>query len=340
MSSFTIRFEGSISLQEPDATGARSVLIQNLRIYLPEDIERGIVPPNSTAPHIPSESSQPSYKQEDPVEIQEKQEEKLPIILTPYSVVTDDEDDDNQPNFQWSWSHTTPLSSSSSTEVPNAPIKSKKSVKKEIDPFNFSATPPSSSSSTKVPNAPIKSKLPSTYSSNWIEKTRHNILQAQHSKQSSSVSSSVKPSSPSSSSDEKCDLEQLFNTHLKQFKMIPESMCENNPQKKQKHFYHFMFWHNFQHNGQRCLDTCKCIINYIYNVIPDYQLNHEEYHHRDRCKTLQKIMESRQLHFNPLCCYYSDYLSFLELNKHQNVRHKLNRYQLMNKYINDVVANQ
>jgi hypothetical protein len=310
MSSFTIRFEGSISLQEPDATGARSVLIQNLRIYLPEDIERGIVPPNSTAPHILSESSQPSYKQEAPIEIQEKQEEQIPqkqkMILTPYSVVTDDEDDD-QPNFQWSWNHITPTSSSS-TEVPNAPIKPKKSSKKEIDPFDFSGTPPSSSSSTTVPNAPLKVKR----------------------------LSSVKPSSPSSSSDEKYDLQKLFNDHLKQFKMTPESMCENNPQRKQKHFYHFMFWHNFQHNGQRCLDTCKCIVNYIYNVIPDYQLNDEEYHHRDRCKTLQKIMESRNIHFNPLCCYYTNYLSFLERNQHQNWRHTLNRYQLMDKYIKEV----
>ncbi len=323
MSSFTIRFEGSISLQEPDSTGARSVLIQNLRIYLPEDIERGIVPPNSTAPHVPSESSQSSYKQEAPVEVQEKQEEQIPekpqTILTPYSVVTDDEDDD-QPNFQWSWNHITPTSSSSSTQVPNAPIKPKKSSKKEIDPFDFTGTPSSSSSSTIVPNAPLKVKRASSTSS--------------------SASSPVKPSSPSSSSDEKYDLQKLFNDHLKQFKMTPESMCENNPQKKQKHFYHFMFWHNFQHSGQRCLDTCKCIINYIYNVIPDHQLNDEEYHHRDRCKTLQKIMESRKIHFNPLCCYYLDYLSFLELNKHQNWRHTFNRYQLMNKYINDVVASQ
>ncbi|NBP58050.1 hypothetical protein EBU71_16250, partial [bacterium] len=271
MSSFTIRFEGSISLQEPDATGARSVLIQNIRIYLPEDIERGIVPPNLTAPHVPSESSQPSYKQEAPVEIQEKQEKQIPekpqMILTPYSVVTDDEDDD-QPNFQWSWNHITPTSSSSSTEVPNAPIKPKKSSKKEIDPFDFSSTPPSSSSSsTKVPNAPLKVKRPSSsYSSNWIENTKQKILESQQtSSTSSSVSSSVKPSSPSSSSDEKYDLQKLFNDHLKQFKMTPESMCENNPQKKQKHFYHFMFWHNFQHNGHCCLDTCKCIINYIYN---------------------------------------------------------------------------
>lgn len=322
MSSFTIRFEGSISLQEPDATGARSVLIQNLRIYLPEDIERGIMPPNSTAPHVPSESSQPSYKQEAPVEIQEKQEEQIPqkqkMILTPYSVVTDDEDDD-QPNFQWSWNHVTPTSSSS-TEVPNAPIKPKKSSKKEIDPYDFTCTPPSSSSSTKVPNAPVKIKR----SSNWVENTKQKFLESQQS------------SSALSSSDKKYDLQQLFNDHLKQFKMTPESMCENNPQKKQKHFYHFMFWHNFQHNGQRCLDTCKCIINYIYNVIPDYQLNDEEYHHRDRCKTLQKIMESRNIHFNPLCCYYSDYLSFLEHNQHQNWRYKLNRYQLMDKYINEI----
>lgn len=151
MNSFTIRFEGSLSLQDRDENGARSILIQNIRIYLPEEIERGLVPPASTAPCPQPSTSQELPNQQQPLEVQEKQEEKLQsneLIRTPYSIISDDEDEDKDESnltFQWSWSHSTPPSSSSSSIPPSAPIKSKPNNK--IDPFDFSSSSSTSTSS-------------------------------------------------------------------------------------------------------------------------------------------------------------------------------------------------
>lgn len=330
MNSFTIRFEGSLSLQDRDENGARSILIQNLRIYLPEEIERGLVPPASTAPCPPPSTSQELPNQEVPYEVQEKQEEvsqNNKVILTPSSIVTDDDDNDDddtsQLTFQWSWSHTTPTSSSSSSSSssscpPPAPIKSKPN--KENNPLDlWLPTPIKNKSSSKIPpSAPIKSK------------PNKEIDPFDFSSSSSSSSSSSLISSINHKSNE-----ELFVTILKQFHMIPEQNPSRNPQNKQKDYHHFMFWHHFQHNGHSCDDLEMCMKEYIYNVISPCCLTESEDHDRQRCQTLEKIMKMKAIQFEPTRDYYVKYKNYLSKNENQPWRHNLNRYKLMDKFIYD-----
>ena len=337
MSSFTIRFEGSLSLQDRDENGSRSVLIQNLRIYLPEEIERGLVPPVLTAPSVQSVSTEPIIKQESPFEVQEKQEEvqqRNEVILTPYSVITDDDedkdDDTSQLTFQWSWSHTTPPSKPKSKIAPNAPIKE--------NSFDFSSLTsfltPNKPISKNVPDAPIKSNLP-MYSVYTSTVTSAPLAQQSSTMTTVSSSSSSGLTTTSSSSVNHKPSEELFLSYLKQFHMIPDENPSRNPQNKQKDYHHFMFWHHFKHSGYSCENSEECMKEYIYEVITSCCLTENEDHDRQRCYTLQQIMKKKGLSFNPICDYYTNYKNYLSLNENQHWRYNLNRYKLMEKFIKE-----